>query len=229
MHARRGDRDRYLPIRSSLCRGSDPETVVAALLALHPFASLYVADLDAIQGRGDHGAVLTRLARRFPGLDLWVDGAAATPARALVLLDQGAGTVVVGSETLAAAADLAAIRAAVADDRLALSLDHRGDSFVGPPELETAAAAWPSRVIAMTLARVGSDAGPDLDRLALVRARAGERRVYAAGGVRSPADLARLAAAGAAGVLLASALHDGRIAAADLAAVRRSASGGAGG
>src|SRR5690606_3359743 len=120
------------------------------------------------------------------------------------------------------------IRAAVADDRLALSLDHRGDTFVGPSDLETAADAWPTRLIAMTLARVGSDAGPDLDRIAAVRSRAGRRHVYAAGGVRSPADLDRIAAAGAAGVLLASALHDGRIGAADLAAASTSSTPGRG-
>ena len=66
----------------------------------------------------------------------------------------------------------------------------------------------------MTLGRVGSGAGPDLDRLAAIRARAGARRLYAAGGVRDKADLAALKDAGAAGVLVASALHDGKISAA---------------
>ena len=36
----------------------------------------------------------------------------------------------------------------------------------------------------MTLARVGGAAGPDFDRIGAVRAIAGERNVYAAGGVR---------------------------------------------
>jgi len=75
---------------------------------------------------------------------------------------------------------------------------------------------WPEQLIVMTLGRVGSGAGPDLARLAEIRALAGARRLYAAGGVRNGADLAALANAGAAGVLVASALHDGRLDVADL-------------
>ncbi len=70
----------------------------------------------------------------------------------------------------------------------------------------------------MTLARVGAGQGPDYERLAGIIARAGGRRVHAAGGVRDAGDLHRLAEMGVAGVLLASALHDGRLSRADIAA-----------
>jgi phosphoribosylformimino-5-aminoimidazole carboxamide ribotide isomerase len=90
----------------------------------------------------------------------------------------------------------------------------------------------------MTLCRLGSVAGPDRDRLAsIMRARgfsseagAGSRkenarrqgscqgRIYAAGVVRGPADFASLAQAGVHGVLVASALHEGQLTGADLAA-----------
>ena len=64
----------------------------------------------------------------------------------------------------------------------------------------------------MTLDRVGSFDGPDLDMLAQVRSRAGPARsVIGAGGVRSVADLAAAARAGADAWLVATALHDGRI------------------
>jgi uncharacterized protein related to proFAR isomerase len=74
-------------------------------------------------------------------------------------------------------------------------------------------------VIVMTLARVGAGAGPDLDRVAGVIARAGMRAVHAAGGVRTVADLRALAALGTTGVLVATALHTGTITAADIAEV----------
>ena len=63
--------------------------------------------------------------------------------------------------------------------------------------------AWPRRIIVMTLARVGSAAGPDLARIAAVQSAAGARKIYAAGGVRDAADLAALKSVGAAGVLVA--------------------------
>ena len=73
----------------------------------------------------------------------------------------------------------------------------------------------------MTLARVGSGAGPDLQRLATIRDAASGRRVYAAGGVRHAGDLANLARAGIAGALVASCLHNGCLSAEDIAALRR--------
>jgi phosphoribosylformimino-5-aminoimidazole carboxamide ribotide isomerase len=63
----------------------------------------------------------------------------------------------------------------------------------------------------MNLERVGSGGGADLGLLADLKRRAPQRSFYAAGGVRGEEDLARLERAGAAGVLLASALHDGAI------------------
>jgi phosphoribosylformimino-5-aminoimidazole carboxamide ribotide isomerase len=50
-------------------------------------------------------------------------------------------------------------------DRIVLSLDYRGDSFLRSKRL-CAPHLWPARVIVMTLARIGGDAGPDVDRLA---------------------------------------------------------------
>ena len=63
----------------------------------------------------------------------------------------------------------------------------------------------------MTLARVGSGEGPDLARLRPDHGENPGHRLYAAGGVRDLDDLKGLSDAGAAGVLVASALHDGRI------------------
>jgi uncharacterized protein related to proFAR isomerase len=177
--------------------------VTRGLMRLGPFATLYIADLDAIRGRGDNFVALARLRQAFPEVELWVDNGAATAA--MVEATERYGASVLGSESQRDAALLASRPDAL------LSLDFRGEAFQGPPELLARPELWPNRVIVMTLHRVGGGAGPDLDRLAAIRARAGGRRIYAAGGVRDGADLATLKAAGAAGVLVASALHDGRI------------------
>src|SRR5690349_3902418 len=73
VHARAGERDRYLPIRSRLAEGSVPEAMIDGLLSVAPFRRLYIADLDAIERRGDHRAVIAELARRHPGIEFWVD------------------------------------------------------------------------------------------------------------------------------------------------------------
>ncbi len=217
VHARRGARDTYAPVASRLCRGSRPQDVVAGLLGVHPFDTLYVADLDAIAGRGDHETALDVLARAFPRLALWVDRGLGAEEACRAWLARRDATLVLGSETMGDAGLLRRLHDRA--PRLVLSLDYRGDRFLGPPEILDRVEDWPERVIVMTLARVGSDAGPDLDRLDEVRRRAPGRALFSAGGVRDGADLAALARRGVAGALVATALHDRRIGPNEIAAV----------
>ncbi len=207
VHAQGGRRDAYRPIRTPLSATSAPADVLAGLLRLHPFRRLYVADLDAIERRGSHAALLATLARAHPGLEIWLDAGAADAAAVAAVQAQGL-VAVLGSESQR---DTALLRAVRDDPHVVLSLDFRAAAFQGPAALLTETALWPRRVIAMTLAAVGAAAGPDLARVAELAGRAGDRAVYAAGGVRDAADLAALAARGAAGALVASALHAGTL------------------
>lgn len=216
VRARMGERASYPPLKSPLSPTSDPVDVVGGLLAVYPFPTLYVADLDAIEGKGDNGSALGRLRSGFPGLMLWIDNGAADAAALEALIGAGLGAPVIGSESQRDGVLLAHH----GDSRqMVLSLDFRGETFQGPPEILAEPALWPRRVIVMTLARVGAGAGPDLERLAAIRSIAGDREIYAAGGVRDAADLRALKAAGASGALVATALHERRIVKADLEAI----------
>jgi phosphoribosylformimino-5-aminoimidazole carboxamide ribotide isomerase len=82
--------------------------------------------------------------------------------------------------------------------------------------------SWPSKVIVMTLARVGSASGPDFDRLTGIKALAAGKRIFAAGGVRNVDDLAALARAGIAGALVATSLHNGTLTGAQIARLQSS-------
>jgi phosphoribosylformimino-5-aminoimidazole carboxamide ribotide isomerase len=213
VHARGGQRDTYRPISSALSASHAPAEVVAGLRRRAPFRRLYVADLDAIERHGDHREVLDQLAAAEPSVELWVDNGAAAPAAVDEWLERGPGCLVLGSESQQDAALLRRVRD---HPRALLSLDFRGDAFRGPAEILHEAQDWPRRVIVMTLSRVGAAAGPDFDRLGSIIARAGNRQVFAAGGVRNGADLRILADMGAAGVLVATALHAGAITAEDI-------------
>ena len=213
VQARAGDRKAYQPLRSLLADSSAPDAVVRGLLRLFPFRSLYIADLDAIEGRGDHDAVVARLAEGAPSLDIWVDKGIGSAVAAESWLERNPGRLVIGSESQTDASLAAALRV---EPRVVLSLDFRGEAFEGPVSLLDDVALWPKRIIVMTLARVGSGAGPDLARLGAIAVRAPNRLVYAAGGVRNVADLRAAQAAGANGALVATALHKGAITADDL-------------
>jgi HisA/HisF family protein len=203
-----GRRADYRPLKTPLAASSDPCAVAEGFLRLYPFKTIYLADLDAILERGGNDDALARLVAAFPRIEFWLDrGGRAPPAAANFVR-------VIGSESLTP--DLPAPDFSQERDAI-LSLDFDAAGFRGPAELEKQPALWPKRVIAMTLARIGAGAGPDFERLALIKARAGRREVYAAGGLRGAEDLARLAGLGLAGALVATALHEGRIGAKELA------------
>jgi HisA/HisF family protein len=206
VRARAGDRDRYAPIVTPLSRTADPVDVALGLLGAYPADTLYIADLDAIEGGDGNETHIRRVAAACPGVALWVDAGIHEEAAARAFLAAGFGQPVLGSETLRSPA----LVAALGGDAI-LSLDFRGDAFLGPAALHDDASLWPDRVIVMTLARVGTGSGLDLARLGEIRRRAGQRRVFAAGGLGGPDDLAALVRLGVAGVLVASALHEGRL------------------
>jgi uncharacterized protein related to proFAR isomerase len=211
----RGQRANYRPLVTPLAAGSEPADLARGYAALFTFPVLYVADLDGIEGRGRNEGLPAHLAAAAPGMRLWIDDG--TPARAAAqrIADAWHATLVIGTESLSGEEDVAALRA-LPPERYVLSLDFKDDRFDGPGAVLAEPQHWPHAVIVMTLARVGSGEGPDVQRVAAIVRRAGSRRIYAAGGVRNRADIEALHAAGAAGGLIATALHAGTIKADDL-------------
>jgi HisA/HisF family protein len=217
VRAQRGQRASYQPIVSTLCADAAP-TVVARALVTHCAArQLYVADLDALQGGVAQISVLRALLQALPEIELWLDAGFADAASAAALHTQlGADAArvvsVFGSESLRSRQALADCIAYSPD--AVLSLDRRDGRPLDAAGCWELPALWPSRVIVMTLERVGADAGPDLATLRSVQSRAPGASLIGAGGIRDGADLEHARAAGAAAWLVASALHDGRLPAA---------------
>ena len=229
VHAVRGERDRYQPLRSAIASDADPVEVARAVRDRLGLDELYVADLDAITGGGgrDNADTVAALAREAR---VMVDAGAATAKAVARVLALGVARVIVGTESLPGAGAFAALRAEAGDAPLVLSLDLRGGQVLSPdPELAglTAvdaftrlAASGVREAIVLDLLRVGSGEGPDVALIGELHGRFPDVPLLAGGGVRDAADLRALAAAGAAGALVATALHGGGIGAAELAALR---------
>ena len=227
VHAVRGDRERYRPLRSGLAEGSDPVEVTRAVRDRLGLDELYVADLDAIGGgpppNTDVVAALAREAR------VMVDAGTATASAVERLLGLGVARVVIGTESLPGAEAFGRLQAELPDAPLVLSLDLRGGRLVSlDPALSGVAAvdglarfaeAGAREAIVLDLKRVGSGEGPDVTLLAELHARYPDVELLAGGGVRDAGDLRALLAAGASGALVATALHGGTLAADELRAL----------
>lgn len=202
-----------------LAPGSDPVELARGFSALG-LCRAYLADLDALGGEPPALGLVEALAAVLPD-GVWVDAGACDAKAARRLLDAGAARAVIGLETLPGRDALAALAAEVDPDRLTFSLDLRGERTVtAAPELAGASpeaalgAALETGLrvaIVLDLERVGSGAGPPVALLRRLRERFPEARLLAGGGVRDVGDLRTLAAAGCAGALVATALHEGRI------------------
>lgn len=218
-----GGRESYRPLRTALCPEPDILAVARAYLSVFPFRAFYIADLDAIENQGDNRRAIERLLAAFPALSLWVDAGAGPFLNAAPWPDRV--NKVLGSETQASPEQLRAWSDQAGPDNLILSLDFNARGFIGAEALWANPALWPRRVIVMSLARVGGQAGPDLELIEEVAARlraapGPERQLYAAGGARDRADLEALARLGVHGALVASSLHQQTLTAAELKAAR---------
>jgi phosphoribosylformimino-5-aminoimidazole carboxamide ribotide isomerase len=210
VHARLGRRADYRPLCSTLCADGDPLQLAQRLHLDHGAPLVYVADLDAIQGSGDNHATIAAIRAAMPGLALWLDAGLRGPTGLERLAADPAIRPVIATETWSTPARPAASDAV-------LSIDCDATCVRDPSGLTRDLARWTSDLLVLDLGRVGSDLGPDLALFARWAAAAPHCRHHLGGGVRSRQDLDRLAGAGADGVLLASALHDGRIPPAELA------------
>jgi phosphoribosylformimino-5-aminoimidazole carboxamide ribotide isomerase len=225
VHARGGRREGYRPIQSAagvpIAEGDALELARAYIERCH-LHELYLADLDAIQGRPPQDDLVDQIASVAP---LWVDGGVTLVEQARRLAELKASHVIVGLETMRSFAALEDICRAVGGGRVAFSVDVKdGRPLLNNPArdasidrmtldgiVERATGAGVGALILLDLARVGSRAGPPLALVRVTRRAASRALLFAGGGVRGAEDLAQLSDEGCDGALVATALLDGTL------------------
>lgn len=213
-----GQRDAYQPNHSTLVAGSDPVETACALRQAYGVSTMYLADLDALQGRPCSLDVLSRLIESQ--LRLVVDAGVSTLQQAERLFDAGVNRVVLPLESQTRVDHLAEFVGQFGNDRLVFSIDMKQGRCLGPAAedrspLDVARVALRQgirRLIVLDLAGVGMNAG--VRTLSLCRqilTLHDDIELWTGGGIRSLADLRSCSEAGIQGVLIASALHDGHV------------------
>lgn len=209
VHAKLGQRQHYQPIQSLLCQSSAPIDIVNALIELYPFACLYIADLDAITGLGNHLSVIKNIQEKHPNIAIWLDAGIQDIATLKTWSDLKV-IHVIGSENISSINQLKNIHQQL-NGNFVLSLDFNQTGFLGCVEVQIETKYWPNKVIVMTLNHVGSQLGLDVEKLSLIKSMAMDSQIYAAGGVRNEDDINQLQALNITGALVATALHNKQI------------------
>lgn len=218
VHAVRGRRKEYRPLRSVLTNSFRPIDVALAFKACG-FHELYIADLDAIMCKGENLAIIEEIAEKTR-LQLMVDAGISSLAQTEKLLQHKVSIVVIGTETLT---DLRFVKEAVdcfKSERCAVSLDLKAGKVLSkltpvlsmtPLELAFELEGMGiSKLIVLDLARVGSGEGVDFDLLKELLGNL-KVKVLVGGGVRHLNDLLGLRKLGVDGALLATSLHSGKV------------------
>jgi phosphoribosylformimino-5-aminoimidazole carboxamide ribotide isomerase len=209
-----GRRREYRPIQSQLTTSTDPIEIGEVLINRYHPQEIYLADLDGILG----SPPAFDLYRRLPkGSTYWIDAGIHSPRQAKQVIDLG-HRLIAGLESLSSPLVLSEIVKAVGPEQVIFSLDLREgvplSDWGTPLEIVAQAeSAGVKQIIVLDLARLGIGEGPGtLPLCKEIASLYPEMEVIAAGGVNSHTEMEALSAWGVKGVLVASALHDGRIA-----------------
>lgn len=223
VHAARGKREEYYPLQSVLCKSVEPLEVAKTFKNLG-FDELYVADLDAIINCKPNFQTLTSIVSET-GLKVMVDAGITDIEKAQQLRISGVSKLIIGTETLQKKKFVAEAVKLFGSQCVVVSLDLKEDKilvkmgFDGCKSpiclLKDFEKMGVSQIIVLDLMRVGSVEGVNIDFLKKVIAEV-DVDIYVGGGVRSIADLVELRDLGVSGVLVATALHTGKISIASL-------------
>lgn len=220
-----GLRETYRPIESQICSSAEPLAVAEAFREQFGLERLYVADLDAILHARPNFDTYRLLADA--GFAISVDSGIGNLDLAKSVLATGAEAVIAGLESTPSSDLLYELVRVCGSRRVIFSLDLQagrplvcGDFWQDRTPLQIAELALNSgieRLIVLDLAQVGvSDGLSTLKLCTEIQKRAPQMEIITGGGVRDIADLCLLAKSHLHGVLIASALHNGRLSRGDL-------------
>jgi phosphoribosylformimino-5-aminoimidazole carboxamide ribotide isomerase len=218
-----GRRESYRPIVSKLTPSTEPLSVARAIRAQFGFSEFYLADLDAIQHARSAFDIYRRL--QEDGFRLWIDAGLSTSRDDTLeaLLAVNVAGIIIGLESVAGPVELKRIAERVGVERTVFSLDLKAGRPLSRAELWRTDDPWNiaeqafgtisiHRGIVLDLARVGGGAGVGTEELcSRLKRTYPDLQVIAGGGVAGIDDVKRLENVGVDYVLVASALHDGRI------------------
>lgn len=204
VHARNGTRELYQPIHSKLSNSAQPKAIVEGFLNLYEFKTIYIADLNQLTNQGNNTQTILNLLHQYPTLQFWVDqGLFYNQSNKLPTNWKQ----IIGTESLT---EMMISTVFTIDADWVLSLDF-SQTFIGSQTTLNKPHQWPKHVIVMTLNRVGSQTGPDWDRLKEIQIISKHSQIIAAGGIRGANDLEKLTRMGIHHSLLSTCLHRGNI------------------
>ena len=220
-----GRRSEYRAIESLLTNSAEPAVVLKALHDRFSFEYCYVADLDAIERSQLNRCTIAEMSRT--GVSPIVDAGVTTVEQIESLFEIGVQKVVLSSESIDSMSRIAMLTSQFPPESLVFSIDLRqGQLVANDPEwfgrlpidlVRYVTARGIQELIVLDLAAVGSGNGiPTLPLCQNIKHTSPTIKIISGGGVNSNHCIKAASDAGLDGLLIASALHDGRLSGDDI-------------
>lgn len=224
VHAVAGEREKYEPIDSVLTDTSAPVSIAYEFEKLG-FEELYIADLNAIQNKGENISSIDRLSSETE-FDLLVDAGFKTSKEVKPYLGKGISKIIFATETLQSFDEVEKVVDGYSVPVIGSVDMKEGEVIANQFERRVTLAEsirefedfGVSEIILLNLKRVGGSGGPDKSLLQKAVGLS-DVPVIVGGGIRNLTDLQELKKLGAGGALTATAIHNGSIGSAHLEAL----------
>ena len=195
VRAVQGDRASYKPIDLVTTYSSNPITFIKALIIKYKPSTIYLADLDLLDGDGNNIDIIYKVANMFRNKIFWVD----VGAKKVTKLNIKNITPILCSESCE---DIRLINYVYKDH--IHSYDYK-DRSLGTQYFKKLESSYKKKVIFMNISDVGNKKGPDF-RYLRGMLRFSDKEYYVGGGVNSILDIHKLSKMNISGVIVSSLL-----------------------
>ena len=216
VHAIKGKRSQYRPLKSVLCNSTDPLDVAKCFDEMG-FSELYIADLNSIMKNGSNGSIIKRIFSNT-NLKVIIDNGLTDSKKVKQMLSFGASKVIIGTESIFDINDVRKLTEEL-KNQIIISLDLKKnkvlskdnhlseDKISALKQIENFGAR---EIILLDLNKVGSQEGLDFDYIKTAF-NISNSKILVGGGVRNLDDIKKVYEIGLDGVLIATGLHLGKI------------------
>jgi len=220
VHAYKGEREKYKPLKSKLISSQDPLDFVEIFYKDFKFKEFYIADLNSIMNRGNNLEIIKRILEKYD-VNILLDAGIDNLEKLKDIINLGVKAVV-GSETLKSLSDLREMLNYTKD--IVFSLDIMKDSLLSQSELKGLKIKEAlillnsfdfDELIVLYLSKVGTKEGIKREEIKEIRSLT-NKRIIVGGGIKDLKEILELEKIGIDGVLIATILHEGKIRREDL-------------
>ncbi len=219
VHAIKGKRSQYAPLKSYMFRTSDPNDIIETLHNKYTFNEFYIADLDAIMRNQLNSEIILMLLHKYD-IKIMLDSGISTEEDTNAILKLGIEDIIIGLETLENLDVIESTLRVIGKEKIIVSIDMYLEKVITqinelkfnsiPDIVKKIGDLGVYKIILLDLFRVGQKLG-GISPLYLDIRNQFNGEIYVGGGIKNLSDIQAYYDNQFSGVLIGTALYDGTI------------------